>query len=142
MIYITNTLSIDEGELTFSATRSSGPGGQHVNKVNTRITLWFDVEESASLTREQKDRILSRLKTRISKDKRLQVISQRHRSQIANREAAIERFAELLKEALVILPPRRKTKVSKTANQRRIDGKKHHSMIKKNRVKIRPGDHS
>ncbi|MDA3897475.1 MAG: alternative ribosome rescue aminoacyl-tRNA hydrolase ArfB [Desulfobacteraceae bacterium] len=136
MIEITKNLAIPEDELKFSATRSSGPGGQHVNKVNTRITLWFDVEESPGLNREQKNRILSRLKTRISKDNILRVISQRHRSQIANREAAIERFAELLKEALAVLPPRRKTKVSKNANQRRIDGKKHHSMIKKHRAKI------
>ncbi len=136
MIQITDNLSIAKDELKFSATRSSGPGGQHVNKVNTRITLWFDVEESPSLTPEQKIRIKSRLKTRISKDNILRVISQRHRSQIANRETAIERFAELLKEALAVLPPRRKTKVSKNANQRRIDGKKHHSMIKKHRAKI------
>ncbi len=136
MIQITENLSIAEDELKFSATRSSGPGGQHVNKVNTRITLWFDVEESPSLTPEQKIRIKSRLKTRISKDNILRVISQRHRSQIANREAAIERFTELLKEALAVLPLRKKTKVSRNANQRRIDGKKHHSMIKKHRAKI------
>jgi len=141
MIQITDNLSIAEDELTFSATRSSGPGGQHVNKVNTRITLWFDVGQSPRLTLEQKNRIMSRLKTRISKDKRLRVISQRHRSQIANREAAIERFAELLKEALSVLPPRKKTKVSKNAKQRRIDDKKHHGMIKKHRAKIIPGDH-
>jgi ribosome-associated protein len=136
MIRITDSLSIDEAELKFSATRSSGPGGQHVNKVNTRITLWFDVEESPSLTPEQKIRIKSRLKTRINKDNRLRVISQRHRSQIANREAAIERFINLLEEALAVLPPRKKTKVSRNANQRRIDGKKHHSIIKKQRAKI------
>jgi len=141
MIQITDNLSIDDDELKFSAARSSGPGGQHVNKVNTRITLWFDVEDSPNLTREQKDRILSRLRTRISKDNRLRVISQRHRSQIANREAAIERFTELLKDALTVLPPRKKTKISKKANQRRIDGKKHHSMIKKHRAKINPDDH-
>ena len=140
MIQITENLAIAEDELKFSATRSSGPGGQHVNKVNTRITLWFDVAQSPSLRLEQKNRIMSRLKTRISKDKRLRVISQRHRSQIANREAAIERFTELLKEALAVLPPRKKTKVSKNANQRRIDGKKHHSMIKKHRAKIIPDD--
>ncbi len=136
MIKITETLTIAEDELKFSATRSNGPGGQHVNKVNTRITLWFDVGESPSLSMEQKTRIMSRLKTRISKDKRLRVISQRHRSQVANREAAIERFTELLKNALTVLTPRKKTKVSKNANQRRIDGKKHHSMIKKHRAKI------
>jgi ribosome-associated protein len=141
MIQITDDLSIAEEELKFSATRSSGPGGQHVNKVNTRITLWFDVGESPSLTVAQKNQLLSRLKTRISKDQRLRVISQRHRSQVANRMAAIERFTELLKDALTVLTPRKKTKVSKNANQRRIDGKKHHSMIKKHRAKIIPKDH-
>jgi len=141
MIQITDDLSIAEEELKFSATRSSGPGGQHVNKVNTRITLWFDVGESSSLTVAQKNQLLSRLKTRISKDQRLRVISQRHRSQVANRMAAIERFTELLKDALTVLTPRKKTKVSKNANQRRIDGKKHHSMIKKHRAKIIPKDH-
>ncbi|MBC2716015.1 MAG: aminoacyl-tRNA hydrolase [Desulfobacteraceae bacterium] len=139
MIQITDNLSIAEDELKFSATRSSGPGGQHVNKVNTRITLWFDVGQSPSLTLEQKNQIMSRLKTRVSKDKRLRVISQRHRSQVANRETAIERFAELLKEALTDPPPRKKTKVSKKAKQRRINDKKHHSMIKKHRAKIIPG---
>ena len=136
MIQITDNLSIDEDELTYVAARSSGPGGQHVNKVNTRITLWFDVENSPNLTRDQKDRLLSRLKNRISKDNRLRVISQRHRSQIANREAAIERFTELLKDALTVFAPRKKTKISRKANQRRIDGKKHHSRIKKYRAKI------
>lgn len=91
MIRITDNISIAEDELKFSAARSSGPDGQHVNKVNTRITLWFDVGGSPSLNPDQKRRILSRLKTRISKDKRLRVVSQRHRSQAANREAAIER---------------------------------------------------
>ena len=140
MIQITDTLAIAEDELKFSASRSSGPGGQHVNKVNTRITLWFDVGESPSLNPEQKHRILSRLKTRISKDKRLRVVSQRHRSQIANREAAIERFARLMSDALTDLPPRKKTNISKKANQRRIDDKKHHGLIKKQRAKIVPGN--
>jgi ribosome-associated protein len=140
MIQITDKTAISEDELKFSATRSSGPGGQHVNKVNTRITLWFDVGQSPSLTSAQKNRIMSRLKTRISKDKRLRVISQRHRSQIANREAAIERFAQLLEEALTDLTPRKKTKVSKNAKQRRVDDKKHHGMIKKHRAKIIPGE--
>lgn len=140
MIEITKDLSIGEDELKFSATRSSGPGGQHVNKVNTRITLWFDVGESSSLTPDQKNRILSRLNTRISKDQRLRIVSQRHRSQVANKEAAVEKFVELLQDALTDLPPRKKTKVSKRAVQRRIDEKKHQGMKKKYRGKIVPGE--
>lgn len=140
MIQITEDLAVAEEELKFSAARSSGPGGQNVNKVNTRITLWFDVEESASLSPEQKNRLRSRLKTRISKDHRLRVVSQRHRSQAANREAAIERFAQLLKDALTDLPPRKKTRVTLKAKQKRIDDKKHQSIIKKHRAKITPGN--
>ncbi|PIP37709.1 MAG: aminoacyl-tRNA hydrolase [Desulfobacterales bacterium CG23_combo_of_CG06-09_8_20_14_all_51_8] len=108
MIHITDDLFIDESELTFSATRSSGPGGQHVNKVSTRITLWFDVGQSGSLNPDQKERILSRLKTRITKNQRLHIVSQRHRSQLANKEAAIERFVELMADALTDAPMRKK----------------------------------
>jgi ribosome-associated protein len=139
MIEITENLFISEDELKFSATRSSGPGGQHVNKVNTRITLWFDVGESPSLTLDQKERILSRLKTRISKDKRLRIVSQRHRSQTANREAAVLKFASLIKDALTDLAQRKKTKVPQKAVRQRIEDKKHIAMKKKFRSKIVPG---
>ena len=139
MIEITENLFISEDELKFSATRSSGPGGQHVNKVNTRITLWFDVGESPSLTLDQKERILSRLKTRISKDKRLRIVSQRHRSQAANREAAVLKFASLIKDALTDLAQRKKTKIPQKAVRQRIEDKKHIAMKKKFRSKILPG---
>lgn len=141
MIQITDNTMIPRDELKFSATRSSGPGGQHVNKVNTRITLWFDVGDSPSLTPDQKARILSRLNTRISKDKRLRIVSQRHRSQAANRDAAVEKFVQLLRDALTDQPPRKKTKVTQKAVQRRIDDKKHQSLKKKYRAKITPDHH-
>ncbi len=136
MIQITDTLFIHEDELSFTASPSSGPGGQHVNKVSTRMTLLFNVAASPSLSAEQKQRICSRLSTRVSKDGVLRVISQRHRSQAANRDAAVERFVELLKGALAELPPRKKTTVSKRARQRRLDEKKQHSLKKKQRAKI------
>lgn len=138
MIQITENLAIDETELSFSASRSSGPGGQHVNKVSTRITLWFDVGRSESLSPEQKERIFSRLKTRITKEGRLFTISQRHRSQTANREAAVGRFIELLQDALTDAPPRKETRVSRQARQKRLDDKKHQARIKKSRGKITP----
>ena len=136
MIRITDTLFIDEDELTFTASRSAGPGGQNVNKVNTRITLWFNVTASPGLSPEQKERILSRLPTRVSKDGILRVVSQGSRSQLANREAAIERFITLLQDVLTDLPPRKKTKASRQAKARRVDEKKQQGIKKKQRGRV------
>ena len=136
MIQITETIIIDEDELTFTASRSAGPGGQNVNKVNTRITLWFNVIASPSLSQEQKERIQARLPTRISKDGILRVVSQGSRSQLANREAAIERFISLLQDVLTDLPPRKKTKASRQAKARRMDEKKQQGIKKKQRGRV------
>ena len=136
MMQITETLFINDNELSFTASPSSGPGGQHVNKVSTRMTLWFNVAASPSLSDEQKQRILSHLTTRISKQGVLRVISQRHRSQSANKDATVIRFVELLKEALTDLPIRKKTRISKKARERRLDEKKQHSRKKQQRSKI------
>src|SRR5690349_17172329 len=86
VIVVTESLTIPESELTFSASRSGGPGGQNVNKVSSRVTLTFDVMQSPSLSEEQRQRIASRLQSRINKDGVLRVISQRTRSQEMNRE--------------------------------------------------------
>src|SRR3954454_22965189 len=99
MIAIDDNLSIPEEEVTFTTSRSGGPGGQNVNKLETRVTLRFDLAGSTVLSEEQKARLRERLATRITKDGVLHVTSQRHRTQGANREAAVERFAELLRES-------------------------------------------
>jgi ribosome-associated protein len=130
MIKINDNLFIHDDELTFTASRSSGPGGQYVNKVNTRITLWFDVAGSPSLTEEEKSRIQSHLSTRISKTGMLRVIAQSSRSQMANKELAIERFVELLNQALHENPLRRKTRAPARARQQRLDEKKRRSRFK------------
>ena len=135
MIRISNKLSIPEEEFKFRASRSSGPGGQHVNKVSTRVTLQFDVTSSPSLTAAQKRRILSKLKTRISKDGVLRVVSQQTRSQAANREAAVERFIELLQQALRRTPPRRKTGLPPAAKRQRLETKRRRSRLKQERAK-------
>src|SRR5262245_53588293 len=96
MIEVPGGPNIPDEELTFAATRGGGPGGQHVNKVATRIELRFDVAASPSLTPQQRDRILSRLRTRISADGVMRVVAQASRSQTANRDAAVARFIELL----------------------------------------------
>jgi len=124
-------LTIPEREVSFETSTSSGPGGQNVNKVETRVTLLFDLEASDSLDPEQKETIRDRLATRINKAGVLRVVSQKHRSQSANRQAATERFAALLAEALEQTPPRKKTKPSRTARRRRLRNKRRRSEIKK-----------
>jgi len=124
---------IDPGELVFTYARSSGPGGQNVNKVQTRAMLQFDVAASPSLNDYQKRRIFTRLAGRINKEGVLRVISQRYRTQEANRRAAIERFHELIEEALHVQRPRRKTRVSKGAKRRRMDSKRRRGDLKRGR---------
>jgi ribosome-associated protein len=135
MIWITRHLAIPEGELQLSASRSSGPGGQSVNKVASRVTLYFDVRSSPSLSADQKRRILSRLRNRISKSGVLQVTSQATRSQSMNRERAIRRFAELVADALRVSPPRRRTSVPPAAKERRLREKKRRSRLKRERAR-------
>jgi ribosome-associated protein len=134
MIRITDQLTIPEYELWFTTARSGGPGGQHVNKVNSRVTLWFDVASSPSLSDLQKRRIMTRLATRVNRDGILRVVSQQHRSQTANRDTAIERFMALLREALTEAPTRHKTRVSAAAKRRRLDEKKQRGQIKQQRT--------
>ena len=135
-IRITETINIPVDELTFIASKSSGPGGQYVNKVNTRIMLLFDVNGSPSLSEDQKLKIQHHLSTRINKAGVLRVIAQSSRSQIANKELAIERFVELIHRAIQENPPRKKTRIPVGARQKRINGKKHRGRFKKLRSKI------
>ena len=125
---------IPEAELRFSYSRSSGPGGQHVNRVETRVTLHFDLAGSPSLTDEEKRLVRARLGSRINKDGELRVVAQRHRSREANRRAAVERFAELLAEALHRDAPRRPTRPSGTARRRRVDTKRRRGQVKRGRT--------
>jgi ribosome-associated protein len=124
---------IPEHELFFKTSRSGGPGGQNVNKVNTRVTVFFDVANSACFSNIEKRRIMRRLKTRINKDGVIYVVSQRHRSQRANREAAVTRLCELLDGASKQPRKRRKTAVPGWSKQRRLEDKKRRSALKKQR---------
>jgi ribosome-associated protein len=134
MIEITRDITISEDELEFQASRSSGPGGQNVNKVNTRITLFFDVASSRSLSERQKQRVLSRLSTRIDKNGLLRVVSQKFRTQKANRNAAVERFRQLLADALKTRKVRKKTKIPYAVKQKRLDEKRKRSRLKRQRT--------
>jgi ribosome-associated protein len=140
MIEIIDGIFISEDELVFKVSRSSGPGGQNVNKVNTRVTLLFNVASCNSFNVEQKQRVLERLATRADKAGVIRVTSQKYRTQRANRKAAIERLSQLLSEALTTHPVRRKTNVPQWAQRRRLEEKKQRSLLKQQRTKRRPED--
>ena len=126
-------LMIPLDELSFSAVRSSGPGGQNVNKVSTKVRLEFDVEKSPSLNDEQKELIKKRLAGRISGEGILRVSSQKTRQQASNREDVIRRFAGLLAGALQERKVRKKTRVPKTSRKERLEEKKKRGFLKQSR---------
>ncbi|HEY9006419.1 alternative ribosome rescue aminoacyl-tRNA hydrolase ArfB [Ohtaekwangia sp.] len=111
-------------ELVFSTSRSSGPGGQNVNKVNTKVTLKFDVMNSAVLTPEEKELVSRKLATRMTTDGMLVIISQDKRSQLQNKEAAIAKFEKAITKAFERKKARKATKPSKGSVQERIKKKK------------------
>ena len=134
MIEVKAGIVISETDLVFRFSRSSGPGGQNVNKVNTRVTLFFDVANSTSFSDTQKKRILKRLSTRANKNGVIRVASQRHRTQNANRQTTVERLQELLREALKTKAIRKKTKVPERVRRKRLEEKKRRSMLKQQRA--------
>ena len=131
--HITSSVIIPSSELSFTFSRSSGKGGQHVNKVCTRVTLWFDIAASESLTPDQKQLISQRLAGRINKQGVLRLDADRRRSQNANRDDVISRFCSLLRDALHVEKTRRKTRPSRAAKKRRLQAKRHRSRLKKQR---------
>lgn len=127
---ITPELTIDEAELELSAARSSGPGGQHVNKSETKVVLTFDLENSRSLNPEQKAILREALATRLTKDGRLRLTAQQHRSRAANEREVRQRFAELIGEGLRQEAERRPTRIPRAQRRRRLEDKRHRSKIK------------
>jgi ribosome-associated protein len=138
VIAINDALWIPRTELTYRATRSGGPGGQHVNTSSTRIELLWDVGASPSLSDEQRALILEKLANRISQEGVLLIAASEHRSQLQNKEAATARLAELVRQALVVPKTRRKTKPSRASREERLRAKQHRSSVK--RMRRRPTD--
>jgi ribosome-associated protein len=133
MIVINEEITIPLSEIQFRFDTSSGPGGQHVNKSSTRVTLLFDVATSASLTDQARQTLLAKLANRLDKDGNLQIQVQESRSQHRNRETAVRRLQALLWEALQPQKKRRPTKPSKGAKERRLTEKRKHSEKKQRR---------
>jgi len=126
-------LAIPAGEISFTASRSGGPGGQNVNKVSSKVILAFNVVQSAALSEEQKQMILGKLATRINKEGILQIASQRTRSQELNRADVLDRFSDLLRQALTPRRARVKTRVPSGAKQQRLEEKRKRSLTKQTR---------
>ena len=130
---ITPALFLPLAELDYRATRSGGPGGQHVNTSSTRIEVWWDVRSSPALTDEQRAQLLARLSSRLDGEGRLRVVASESRSQLRNREAATERLRDLVASALAVRKPRKRTKPSRAAKAARLEAKRRRSALKHDR---------
>ena len=130
---ITPALRIPRGELDYRASRSGGPGGQHVNTSSTRVEVWWDIGASPSLDDAQRARLLDRLATRLDGAGRLRLVSGATRSQLKNRVEVTERLAAMVGAALHVPKPRKKTKPSRAAKAARLDAKRRRSSLKASR---------
>jgi len=130
-IVINQYLSIPDSELRFSAARSGGPGGQHVNKVSSRVILEFDVMHTPVLSPYQKQKIAERGGNRLNQQGILRLQAQRHRTQSANRAELLEKFVELLQDALRPVKSRVPTRVPRRVREKRLMEKKLRTQVKR-----------
>jgi len=137
LLAVDDSLWVPRAELDFRASRSGGPGGQHVNTSSTRVELTWDVAGSPSLTEAQRARILEKLANRIDGEGVLRLAASEHRSQHQNREAAVRRFVELVRQALHVPKPRKKTRPTRASREVRLRAKKHRSEVKRMRGSVR-----
>jgi ribosome-associated protein len=132
-IRVTSTVAIPRSELVVRATRSGGPGGQHVNTSSTRIEITWDVTRSRALTEEERVRAIARLGTRLSDEGTIRVVASDSRSQRQNRERAEVRLAGLVRRALAVPKPRKRTRVPRGAVEARLEGKRRQGDRKRQR---------
>jgi ribosome-associated protein len=130
---ITPALRLPLSELDYRASRSGGPGGQHVNTSSTRIEVWWDVAGSPSVTAEQRAQLLERLGPRLDSTGRLRLVSSGSRSQLRNREDVTERLRSVVAAALAVRKKRKATKPSRAAKAARLEAKRRRAKLKQHR---------
>lgn len=132
-ILVTDDLLIPRSELQTRTSRSSGAGGQHVNKTSSRVEISWNIMESRALTDEQRELLIARLASRVSEEGAIRVVASDTRSQLRNRETAERRLGELVAKSLVIRKKRKPTRRPRAANEARLTEKKKHSDKKRER---------
>ena len=133
LLAVNESLSIPRTELDIRVSRSSGAGGQHVNKTSSRVEIFWNIVGSRALSEEQRGRLLDKLASRLTTEGSIRVVASDMRSQSRNRELAEERLAELVRRALIVPRKRKATKPTRAAKEARLDSKKRHSTKKRDR---------
>ena len=135
LLAVNESLSIPRSELDVRVSRSSGAGGQHVNKTSSRVEIFWSIRDSRALNEEQRQRLREKLAARMTSDGSIRVVASDMRSQTRNRELAEERLADLVRRALVVPKKRRATRPTKASKEARLESKKRHSTKKAERRK-------
>ena len=133
VLAVNQSLSIPRGELDVRVSRSSGAGGQHVNKTSSRVEVFWNIRTSKAVTEEQRTLLLSRLQSKLTSDGSVRVVASDMRSQSRNREIAEERLGEMVRRALAVRRKRKPTKPTRAAKEARLESKKRHSRKKDER---------